>query len=184
MPECRPGTIFRGRQAWEYFAMIARMRIFLLLLVVCAWQSPAFGQCAPGPDSPYFFRDLAEKRAEARIAEDRAFFDGLLSDAFAAKGVDGRPLSKQDFIAAELAGRGASMRRPFFAISNYTLIEHRQGYTVASYVLREGTTGDGETHLIETRVHEVYEVQGGRWRLASVESAALDVAGPAAQALR
>jgi len=165
--------------------MIARMRVLLALLIsACAWQSSAFGQCAPGPDSPYFFRDLAEKRAEARIAEDRAFFDGLLSAAFAAKDAEGKPLSKQDFIAAELAGHGASTRPPFFAISNYTLIEHRQGYTVAGYVLREGTTGNGETHLVETRVREIYEVQDGRWRLASVESAPLDGAAPAVQALR
>ena len=51
-------------------------------------------------------------------------------------------------------------------------------------MLREGTTGDGEAHLVETQVREVYEVQDGKWRLASVESAALNVAGPAAQALR
>jgi len=165
--------------------MIRRMRVLLAVLIcACAWQSSAFGQCAPGPDSPYFFRDLAEKRAEARIAEDRAFFDGLLSEAFAAKDADGKPLSKQDFIAAELAGHGASTRRPFFAISNFTLLEHRQGYTVASYLLREGTTGTGETRLVETQVREVYEVQDGKWRLASVESAALNGAGPAAQALR
>jgi hypothetical protein len=108
----------------------------------------------------------------------------LLSDAFAAKDSDGKSLSKADFITAELAGHGASTRRAFFAISNYALIVHRQGYTVASYMLREGTTGNGETNLVETQVREVYEVQDGKWRLASVESAALNVAGPTAQAMR
>ena len=55
----------------------------LLLLLLPFSQAPAFAQCAPAPDSPYFFRNLAEQRAEAKLTEDRAFFESLLSEEFA-----------------------------------------------------------------------------------------------------
>ena len=149
--------------------MIARMR-FLAAALLFTLGTIAFGQCAPAPDSAYFFRDLSEKRAEAKIAEDRAYFEGLLSDAFATRGADGRSMTRKDFIDAELAEFHASASRPFFAISNYRLIEHRKGYTVVSYELREGTTGNGEIRMVELQVREVYEVQDGRWQITTLDT--------------
>jgi len=163
--------------------MIARMR-FLAAALLITVATTAHGQCAPAPDSAYFFRDLSEKRAAAKLAEDRAYFEGLLSDAFATHGVDGNSMSRKDFIDAELAEFRASPSRPFFAISNYRLIEHRKGYTVVSYELREGTTANGETHMVELQIREVYEVQDGKWRLASVDSAPLADTASATQAQR
>ena len=163
--------------------MIARMR-FLVAALLIAVAATAHGQCAPAPDSAYFFRDLSEKRAAAKLAEDRAYFEGLLSDAFATHGADGKSMTRKDFIDAELAEFRASPSRPFFAISNYRLIEHRKGYTVVSYELREGTTGNGETHMVELQVREVYEVQDGKWRLATVNSAPLADTPPTTQAQR
>ena len=123
--------------------MIARMRIAAAwLLLACLLQSTASGQCAPAPDSAYFFRNLSEQRADARIAADRALYEKLLSAAFEMKDRDGKPVSRQDFIAAELAPPRTAASRRFFSISNYTLVEHRQGYTVASYLLREVATGE------------------------------------------
>jgi len=118
--------------------MIARMRSALaLLLASCLWQTAAFGQCAPAPDSPYFFRNLAELR-----------------------------------ISAEQASKPAVAGRRFFSISNYTLLEHRKGYTVASYLLTEGINRNGQAQVSETQMREVYEVVDGQWRLASVETVA------------
>jgi hypothetical protein len=150
--------------------MIARMRTTLAaLLLACLGQSAAFGQCAPAPDSPYFFRNLSEQRAEAKIADDAAVFERLLSDTFQSRSADGKSLSKRDFIAGELAARPAKGSRRFYSIRHYTLVEHRKGYTVASYLLTEGMTGPGQTHLVESQLREVYEVIDGQWRLASVE---------------
>ena len=140
-------------------------------VLVCLGQSSAFGQCAPAPDSPYFFRNLSEQRAEAKIADDAAVFENLLSDTFLGRSADGKPLSKRDFIAGELAMKPPKTGRRFYAIRHYTLIEHRKGYTVASYLLTEGMTGPGETHLVESQMREVYEVIDGQWRLASLEMA-------------
>ncbi len=149
---------------------------------LCLWQTAAFGQCAPAPDSPYFFRNLSEERAEAKLAEDPAVFEKQLSDTFQGRSADGKPLSKHDFIAGELAAKTPKTGRRFYSIRHYTLIEHRKGYTVASYLLTEGMTGPGETHLVESQMREVYEVIDGQWRLASLEMAPVAAGEPLGQA--
>jgi len=150
--------------------MIARMRTFVPgLLLACLWQTAAFAQCAPAPDSPYFFRNLSEERADAKIAADRAIYEKLLSPAFESKSADGKPLSRNDYIAFELAAQPGAAGRRFYSISQYTLIEHRQGHTVATYLLREGTTQKGETRMVESQVRETYVVEDGKWRLSAVE---------------
>jgi hypothetical protein len=141
------------------------------VLVSCLWQATAHGQCAPAPDSPYFFRTLSENRAEAKIADNRAYYDDLLSDSFVSKSHDGKPLTKREYIEAELAVGRTMARRPFYSIRDYTLLEHRKGYTVANYRLVEGATDGDATHAVETWLREVYEVLDGKWRLASVEIA-------------
>jgi hypothetical protein len=151
--------------------MIARMKSALAaMLFACLWQSSVHAQCAPAPDSPYFFRDLSEERAEAKIAENRKFYDDLLTDSFAARGAGGKSASKAEYITAQLSENRAPPNRRFYSISNYTLIEHRQGHTVATYLLREGITADGKTRIFESQMRETYEVQDGRWRLAAVEA--------------
>src|SRR5262245_12267962 len=102
-----------------------RLTTLILLLPIC--QSSAFAQCAPAPDSPYFFRNLAEQRAEARLTEDRAFFESLLSEAFAAKGADGKTQPKREFIDSQLAGHPAASRRGFYSVRDFRLDEHRKG---------------------------------------------------------
>ncbi len=151
--------------------MISTMRATVsVLLLTCLWQSAAFAQCAPAPDSPYFFRNLSEQRAEAKIAANAAVFDQQLSDSFTTRSPEGKLLNKTDFIATELAAKPDRSGRRFYSISNYTLLEHRKGYTVASYLLIEGTTGNGAPQLVELQLREVYEVVDGKWRLASVEA--------------
>ncbi|HEX6396216.1 MAG TPA: hypothetical protein VFZ95_02230 [Steroidobacteraceae bacterium] len=145
------------------------------ILLLCLWQSAVFAQCAPAPDSSYFFRNLSEQRAEAKIAADAAVYEKLLSNAFQSHAVDGKLLNKQGFIAREIAARPAAAGRRFYAISNYTLIEHRQGHTEASYLLTEGVTGNGHTQVLEWDLREIYEVIDGQWRLASVEATAATV---------
>jgi hypothetical protein len=149
-------------------AMLSRLA-YLLLLLPC-WQAPAFAQCAPAPDSAYFFRDLAEERAEARLTENRAFFENLLSESFSAKDVDGKTLLKQEYIDRQLAGHPAASHSGFYAVRDFQLDEHRKGVTVASYRLVQGDTGNN-AHVTETWQREVYEVQDGKWRLVSVEKA-------------
>jgi hypothetical protein len=151
--------------------MIAAMKAALAAaLIVCLSQSAAHAQCAPAPDSPYFFRDLAEGRAEAKIAENHKFYEELLTDSFLAREAGGKPVSKAEYITAELAQTRAPANRRFYSISDYTLVEHVQGHTVATYVLREGITADGKTRIYESRQRETYEVQDGRWRLTAIDS--------------
>src|SRR6476619_6547036 len=109
-----------------------RSRLAYLLLLLPFWQTPAFAQCAPAPDSPYFFRNLAEQRAEARLTEDRAFFEGLLSENFVAKDSGGKALPKQEFIERQLAGHPAASHSGFYSVRDFHLDEHRKGVAVAS----------------------------------------------------
>jgi len=146
-----------------------RSRLAYLLLLLPFWQAAAFAQCAPAPDSPYFFRNLAEQRAEAKLTEDRGFFESLLSDAFAAKGPGGKTVPKREFIDHQLAGHPAASRKGFYSVRDFRLDEHQKGMAVASYRLVEGDTGNS-AHVTETWQREVYEVQEGKWRLVSIEN--------------
>lgn len=141
------------------------------VLLACLWQAAAYGQCAPAPDSPYFFRTLSENRAEAKIADNRAYYDDLLSDSFVLKNRDGKQLPRQEYIDAELAAGRALGESPFFSIRDYTLLEHRKGFTIASYRLIEGTTTGTATRAAEIWLREVYEVLDGKWRLTAIELA-------------
>jgi hypothetical protein len=155
--------------------MIAPMKSALAAaLLACLWQSTVHAQCAPAPDSPYFFRDLAEERAEAKIAENRKFYDELLTDSFAGHDARGKRVSKAEYITAELADSHAPPNRRFYSISNYALVEHVQGHTVATYTLREGITADGKTRILESQLRETYEVLDGRWRLTAIEASPVE----------
>ena len=146
-----------------------RSRLAPLLLLLPLWQSPSFAQCAPAPDSPYFFRNLAEQRAEAKLASDRSFYDSLLSDHFSGKDHNGKALPRQEFIDGELTVKRDSTRKGFYAVRNFSLVEHRKGLAITSYLLVEGDIGEGNSNARETWQREVFEVQDGKWRLVSIE---------------
>jgi hypothetical protein len=117
--------------------------------------SVAFGQCAPGPDSSYFFRDLTQRRAAPQLSEDRAFFETLLSATFA---------NRAAFIDGELAAaQHPKPEKPAVTVRNFSLLEHRKGFVVASYEL----VGGGAARWFR----DVYQVEGGKWRLASSQAA-------------
>ena len=141
-----------------------RMRLSavrLALLLVPLWHSTAFAQCAPAPDSAYFFRNLAELRAEAKLAENRSFYEGLLSEHFVATDQLGKPQPRLEFIENELAADRAAPHDRYYAVRNFRLIEHRKGLAVANYLLIEGQA--------ESWRREVYHVEDGKWRLVAVE---------------
>jgi hypothetical protein len=142
-----------------------------IAIALAGWHADAFGQCAPAPDSPYFFRNLTELRAAAKISGDRDFFENLLSETFEKRATDGRVVPKHAFIESEFASNQISSRKRFFVVRNFSLVEHRKGFVVASYLLTEGTTGGGETHATEHWFRDVYQVEVGKWRLAQVEAA-------------
>jgi uncharacterized protein DUF4440 len=145
-----------------------RSRLAYLLLLPF-WHSPSFAQCAPAPDSPYFFRNLAEQRAEAKLASDRGFYESLLSEHFAGKDHNGKMLPRQEFIDGELATRHDSTRKGFYSVRDFSLVEHRKGLAVTHYLLIEGDIGEGKSNARETWQRETFEVQDGKWRLVSVE---------------
>jgi hypothetical protein len=139
-----------------------------LLLLLPLWQSAAFAQCAPAPDSPYFFRNLAEQRAEAKLAADRGFYESLLSEKFSGRDLAGKALPRREFIDSELAGNHDAAHRGYYAVRNFSLVEHRKGLAVTRYLLIEGDI-EGHSNARETWQREVFEVQDGKWRLVSVE---------------
>jgi hypothetical protein len=136
--------------------MIRAMRwgTWVFAAFMAAWTAGAQAQCAPAPDSSYFFRNLTQQRAEARIAEDRAFFEKLLSATFA---------NRNAFIDGELAPDREPTEKVPIEVRDFSLLEHRKGFVVTSYQLVEGKTG----HWFR----DVYQVEDGRWRLASIEPA-------------
>jgi hypothetical protein len=145
-----------------------RSRLALLLLLPLG-HSVAFAQCAPAPDSPYFFRNLAEQRAEAKLASDRSFYESLLSEHFAGKDRAGKSLPRHEFIESELAMKHDSTRKGFYSVRNFSLVEHRKGLAITSYLLVEGDIGEDKSNARETWQREVFEVEDGKWRLVSIE---------------
>jgi hypothetical protein len=146
-----------------------RSRLAPLLLLLSLWHSPSFGQCAPAPDSPYFFRNLAEQRAEAKLAADRTFYESLLSDHFSGKDHNGKALPRQEFIESELSVKREASRKGFYTVRNFSLVEHHKGLAITSYLLVEGDIGEGNSNAHETWQREVFEVQDGKWRLVSID---------------
>src|SRR6185295_3015390 len=110
-----------------------RMRLAYLLVLVPLWHAPSFAQCAPAPDSPYFFRNLAEERAEARLASNRSFYESLLSEHFAGKDHNGKTLPRREFIESELAVNRDASRKGFYTVRDFSLVEHRKGLAITSY---------------------------------------------------
>jgi len=151
--------------------MIGAMRLRMapsLLLLLPLWQAAAFAQCAPAPDSAYFFRNLAEQRAEAKLSADRSFYESLLSEKFSGRDHAGKSLPRQDFIDGELASHHDPAHKGYYAVRNFSLVEHRKGLTITSYLLIEGDI-EGNADARGTWQREVFEVQDGKWRLVSVE---------------
>ena len=146
-----------------------RLRMAPSLLLLPLWHSLAFAQCAPAPDSAYFFRDLAEQRAEAKLASDRGFYERLLSEDFSGKDRAGKALPRQAFIDSELANKHDGARSGFYTVRNFSLVEHRKGLAITSYLLIEGDIGEGNSNARETWQRETFEVKDGKWRLVSVE---------------
>ena len=134
--------------------MIRAMRwgTWLLVMAAAVFSTAADAQCAPAPDSPYFFKELTQRRAQAKIAEDRAFFENLLSATF---------VNRARFIAREFDAPHTRTDQTEVTVRNFTLLEHRKGFVVASYELADGS-GD---HWFR----DVYQVENGRWCLASSE---------------
>jgi len=142
-----------------------------LLLLLPLWHASAFAQCAPAPDSPYFFRNLAEQRAEAKLASDRRFYESLLSEQFSGKDHAGKSMPREAFIDGALAAKHDAAHKGYYAVRNFSLVEHRPGLAVTRYLLIEGDT-DNDSTAHETWQREVFEVQDGKWRLVSVEDTA------------
>ena len=136
--------------------MIRAMRwgTWVFAAVVSAWTAGAQAQCAPAPDSSYFFRNLTQQRADAKLAEDRAFFEKLLSTTFA---------NRAAFIDGELTPDREHSGKVPAEVRDFSLLEHRKGFVVTSYQLVAGKTG--------LWFRDVYQVEDGKWRLASTEPA-------------
>jgi len=148
-------------------AMKSQLVAMALLLSFGQWAS---AQCAPAPDSAYFFRNLAEERAEAKLNLNRGFYEDLLSKDFAGKDKAGKASPKQDFIDRELAENRGASHKGFYAVRDFRLVEHRKGLAITSYLLVEGDIGEGKSNARETWQRETFEVLDGKWLLVSIEN--------------
>jgi len=135
--------------------------VHLVLLLAPMWHAAALAQCAPAPDSAYFFRNLAELRAEAKLAVNRPFYESLLSAHFVATDPLGKLRPRAEFIESELAADRVAAHDGYYAVRSFRLVEHRKGLAIANYLLIEGQA--------ESWRRDVYRVEGGKWRLAAVE---------------
>jgi len=131
-----------------------RWGTWVFAAAIAGWTMGARAQCAPAPDSSYFFRNLTQQRADAKLAEDRAFFEKLLSATFA---------NRTAFIDGQLAQDREHGGKTSVEVRDFSLLEHRKGFVVTSYQLVEGATGRW--------FRDVYLVEDGKWRLASTEPA-------------
>ena len=78
--------------------MDAMRRILVPILSLLAICSHAFAQAPPKPGTPDFFRELTERRAQAHVAEDRGYYEKLLSKDFVIVGDNGVVTNKADYL--------------------------------------------------------------------------------------
>jgi hypothetical protein len=84
----------------------------------------------------------------------------------------GKALPRQQFIESELAVKHDPAHKGFYAVRNFSLVEHRKGVAITSYLLVEGDIEEGGPNTRETWQREVFEVHDGKWRLVSIEDTA------------
>ena len=93
---------------------------------------------------------------------DRSFYEGLLSERFAAQGPrrQGARPSRNSSTSELAANRDCDRASASTPSANFSLVEHRKGLAVTSYLLIEGDTARANRTRAKPGIREVYEVAG------------------------
>jgi hypothetical protein len=139
--------------------------------IVVSWLSGlpvASAQAPPKVDTPEFFRDLTERRANAYLAGDRAFYEKLLSADFVMMGDNGAVSKKGAYLDAEFAARRSDRMKPFFSIADFRVVALRKDFAVVSYLKTEGMKIGEQTFSADARRLDTYALENGQWRLITM----------------
>jgi hypothetical protein len=128
-------------------------------------------QAAPKPGSAEYFEELTERRADAYLNNDRAFYETLLSADFVMMGDNGSVSSKRSYIEAEFAATRPEGMKPFYSISDFRVTALRKDFAVVSYLKTEGMKLGEQTFAAEARRLDTYALEDGRWRLVAMVAA-------------
>lgn len=138
------------------------------LVSLLAGMSAAWAQMPPKVDTPQFFRDLTERRANAYLSGDRAFYEELLSTDFVMMGDNGALSKKDAYLDAEFAAGHSDKMKPFFSITDFDVIALRKDFAVVSYLKTEGMQIGEQTFSADARRLDTYALENGQWRLISM----------------
>jgi hypothetical protein len=119
-------------------------------------------------DPAEFFRDLTERRAVAYIANDRAFYEKLLSPEFVMMGDNGALSKRKDYLDAEFARKPIEGMKPFYSIGDFRVITQRKDLVVVSYLKTEGMKLGDQTFSADARRLDTYALEDGQWRLVTM----------------
>ena len=138
------------------------------LIGLLAASSVALAQMPPKVDTPEYFRDLTQRRADAHVAGDRAFYEKLLSADFVLMGDNGAITKKNEYLDIEFAGKRSEDMKPFFSISDFRVITLRKDLAVVSYLKTEGMKLGEQTFSADARRLDTYALEQGQWRLITM----------------
>lgn len=145
-----------------------RSIIVVTLIGLIAGVPVAIGQMPPKVDTPEYFRDLTQRRADAHVAGDRAFYEKLLSADFVLMGDNGAVTKKDEYLDIEFAGKRSEGMKPFFSISDFRVITLRKDLAIVSYLKTEGMKLGEQTFSADARRLDTYALESGQWRLITM----------------
>lgn len=143
--------------------------IFIATLIgLLAGTPAAMAPMPPKVDTPEFFRNLTERRANAYLTGDRKFYENLLSEDFVMMGDNGAVSKKGAYLDAEFANPPSRSMKPFFSISDFRVITQRKDFAVISYLKTEGMKIGEQSFSADARRLDTYALEQGQWRLITM----------------
>ena len=149
-----------------------RILVVFSLLAVSATHA----QLPPKLASPEFFRELTERRAVAHVAQDRGFYEKLLSKDFVIVGDNGVVTAKAEYLDIEFGSPRPKEMQPFYSFSDFRVIAARPDLAVVSYIKTEGMKVGEQTFSADARRLDTYALEDGQWKLLAM--AALRIMKP------
>lgn len=144
-------------------------RTFLLTLIsLFASQTQAA--------TPDTFRELTERRAAAYVAEDRAYYEKLLSKDFVLLGDNGSVTNKADYLDSEFGSPRPKNMKPFYSFNSFHVVTARSDMAIVSYIKTQGMKVGEQTVSADARRLDTYVLENGEWRLVAM--AAIPVVKP------
>ena len=150
------------------------MRAFIMLFIATFSASmPASEQSTSQPGSSTFFLELTERRAAANVAQDRGYYEYLLSEDFVIVADNGVITSKKAYLDSEFGTKRPKGMEASYAIKDFKVVTSRQGLAVVSYIKTEAMKIDDQTFSTDSRCLDTYATEDRRWRLVAMAAVAI-----------